>query len=147
MGSLIERYIYDGGDGSHSRYKTLGYCVESPYEVLYNTVFDYIIHSYKQSYCYVINKHPIDGLVIREAKDNRPYGFKIIGSLDDILKMDDAQQLKRCKFDEKILIERIKELDKYTEHFDDDNMYKEKYRDIVKDLKQLYCDFQENRFG
>lgn len=80
---ILERGAYEPDGG------LLGYCTESPQEVLQRIFEDYVIHEYKGLLC------PIDrnarsrcgasmqeGLIIRVA--SAPRGTKIIGSIDDL---------------------------------------------------------------
>ena len=143
MGSKISRYIWAGGEGADDRIELLGYCKETPVEVLSATIARYMIHSYKERGCRPIQEYPtnIDGLLIHNARDGIPYGFTITGSMNKLLEMQEVQDLIWDKFTKEQFVKTIEDTKKYADHFDISNSYKKKYETIVADfeivLKQL----------
>ena len=83
MSTKIEMQTWSGGSGYGDRAYLLGYCKESPQEVLQHILLTHDVYHYKDLYRPIDYDFPnnVLGLVITEF--NRP-DLEIIGSLTDI---------------------------------------------------------------
>lgn len=145
IGSIIGYYF-----GASSTKGTIGYCKESPIEVLEKLIQTHYIHSYKNSFCTPTYYSPSihEGITIYPAYSENMKGVSIIGNLSDLMDEKLIKQAEWDKFSLQNFKSNIEELTTYAEHFDDTNTYKSIYREIVKDLNIVFAklfDEDENR--
>lgn len=139
IGSKISYRIYDGGDGHMDKEVLIGYCKENPCEVLEKLIKTHCIHSYKTSYCRPIEEYPsnCNGLIIYPVESENMKGISIIGSLSDMMQDENMRRSEWDKFSKDKFQIVIDEKYKYAEHFEDSNSYKNIYREIVRDWKEV----------
>jgi hypothetical protein len=101
MGSIIEYKTWDGGEGWNCPTEVLGYCKESPQEILEQILWTHDVYHYKDLYRPIDYGFPnnVEGLVINEF--NRK-DLEIKGNFKDI-------DLSRAKTRNKRTKETIKE--------------------------------------
>lgn len=91
MGTKISHEIDDGGEGLHNRIDLIGYCKESPIEVLKEVFQTHVIKNYRGLYRPIDWNFPanVQGLHIEESRG--PKGTRIIGTLENLdLAIDNA---------------------------------------------------------
>ena len=92
MGTKISLRVWDGGSGWNDKTLLIGYCKESPEEVLRSIILTHDIHYYKNLYRPIDERYPnnVSGLVIESAIESELQGdmkgvvLSIIGSLSDL---------------------------------------------------------------
>ena len=84
MGSVISYNIPDGGDGRCDRSELIGYCTETPIEVLKSVLMTHNVHYFCGLYTPIDNRYPnnISGLIINEFESGK--GITITGKLEDL---------------------------------------------------------------
>lgn len=142
MGTVVKRYIYDGGMGITDRQVVIGYCNENKKEVLKKLLKNYVIHSYGKTYCNTINDYPFnsEGICIYDYEPIEYKGLKTIitGNLEDILKDDQFQKFKNNRFTNEKFLDRILEMQKHHDNLSEDNTYRKIYKKIIEDFKEIY---------
>lgn len=84
MGTKISYQTYDGGDGSGCPTVLIGYCRETPFEVLKSVLFTHDVYTYLGLYRPIDYSYPnnVSGLVISEFNDGN--GITITGELYEL---------------------------------------------------------------
>ena len=132
-GTMISRYIDDGGSGQFSRTKIIGFCQEPKLEVLSKIIKTHMIYSYGTCFGRPIDKYPanMDGLIITDICMSNYIGMELTGTLDMLLQFDD---MKRMQWDKFTLVDfsfQISRMDKNNPNIND---FKIVYNDITNKL-------------
>ena len=86
MASKISYQTWDGGEGWNCPVRLIGYCKESPREVLKQVLLTHDVYTYLELYRPIDYNYPnnVMGLIISDAHENIPCGIVVTGSFIDL---------------------------------------------------------------
>ena len=130
MPTQIKYQTWDGGEGWNCPRKLIGYCKESPGEVLQYVMFKYDIYDYKGLYRPIDYTYPnnVMGLCISEFDRNDAIVIKSIKDMDLNIALATSS---RTIEDINKSFERCKELCMY------DSKVKEEYHDAINEIESI----------
>lgn len=136
MGSKIMYYVWDGGSGTNDQQVTIGYCKESPKEVLTKLIRTHCINSYKEILWRTVEEYPanLSGLMIYPVDDKTMKGISITGFLSELMNEKLMKQSEWSEFSIEKFCNSITKRHELVERLP----YKVKYREIVKDWEAVF---------